>query len=46
MPVHGLWVHPDYRKQGIATRLKRLGEEWAEKMGALSWIARDANLVF
>ena len=28
--VHGLWIHSDYRKRGIAKELKRLGEEWAK----------------
>ena len=31
--VHGLWVHPDYRRNGIAKKLKELGEIWAVKMG-------------
>jgi ribosomal protein S18 acetylase RimI-like enzyme len=31
--IHGLWVHPDYRKRGIAKDLKARGEAWAKKMG-------------
>ncbi len=29
--IHGLWVHPDFRKRGIARRLKEMGEDWARK---------------
>ena len=28
-----LWVDPDYRRQGIATELKKRGERWAIKAG-------------
>jgi ribosomal protein S18 acetylase RimI-like enzyme len=31
--IHGLFVHPEYRGIGIATRLKAMGEEWARAMG-------------
>ncbi|MEZ4651026.1 MAG: GNAT family N-acetyltransferase [Candidatus Eisenbacteria bacterium] len=32
--IAGLWVHPDYRRRGIAGRLKELGEAWAHEVGA------------
>lgn len=28
-----LWVDPDYRRQGIATELKKRGENWARNAG-------------
>ena len=31
--IHGLWVHPDNRKLGIAKKLKDAGEAWAKKLG-------------
>ncbi len=31
--ITSLWVHNDFRRQGIATRLKQLGEEWALGQG-------------
>jgi len=32
--IAGLWVHPDYRGQGIARTLKSQGEAWARSVGA------------
>lgn len=32
--VAGLWVHEAYRRQGVATRLKAMGESWARSIGA------------
>ena len=32
--IAGLWVHPDYRRLGIARRLKSDGEDWARSVGA------------
>lgn len=32
--VGGLWVAERYRRQGIATRLKVMGEAWARSIGA------------
>jgi ribosomal protein S18 acetylase RimI-like enzyme len=32
--VRALWVHPDHRGRGVATRLKELAETWARVMGA------------
>jgi GNAT superfamily N-acetyltransferase len=32
--IAGLWVHPAYRRRGIARALKRMGEEWARSVGA------------
>ena len=32
--VRALWVHPDHRGHGVATRLKELAEAWARAMGA------------
>lgn len=32
--IAGLWVHPDYRRIGIARRLKADGEAWARGVGA------------
>ena len=32
--IAGLWVHPDYRRIGIARRLKIDGEAWARSVGA------------
>ena len=29
--VHTIWVHPDFRKQGIAKTLKDRGEKWAKE---------------
>jgi ribosomal-protein-serine acetyltransferase len=29
--VHGLWVQADYRKRGVAQKLKELGEAWARQ---------------
>jgi ribosomal protein S18 acetylase RimI-like enzyme len=31
--IHGLWVQAEFRKLGIARRLKTMGEEWARAMG-------------
>ena len=31
--IHGIWVHPTHRKQGLAKRLKLDVEEWAKKTG-------------
>lgn len=31
--IHGLWVHPEYRKKGIAKSLKEMGETWAISKG-------------
>lgn len=31
--IHGLWVHNNYRNQGLGKELKFLGEAWARKMG-------------
>ena len=33
--VHGLWVDPKFRGQGIASTLKHRGEEWARSMDCL-----------
>jgi GNAT superfamily N-acetyltransferase len=32
--IAGLWVHPDYRRIGIARKLKADGEAWARRRGA------------
>lgn len=32
--VNSTWVHPDYRKRGIGSRLKDEGERWARERGA------------
>jgi ribosomal protein S18 acetylase RimI-like enzyme len=32
--VRALWVHPDHRGRGVATRLKELAETWARAKGA------------
>ena len=32
--VSGLWVAPQHRRQGIARRLKAMGEAWARSIGA------------
>ena len=32
--VGGLWVHERCRRQGIARRLKEMGESWARSIGA------------
>jgi GNAT superfamily N-acetyltransferase len=32
--IGGLWVHERCRRQGIARRLKALGESWARSIGA------------
>jgi GNAT superfamily N-acetyltransferase len=39
--VHGLWVHAEHRKTGIARRLKELGEAWARSKGC---ILMDSNV--
>ena len=31
--IHGLWVHPEFRGKGIASKLKRMGELWAKNLG-------------
>ena len=31
--VLSLWVHPDYRKKGVATRLKTQAESWMRSKG-------------
>ena len=31
--IHGLWVDPGYRKQGIAKTLKTMGEAWGKERG-------------
>jgi GNAT superfamily N-acetyltransferase len=33
--IAGLWVHPSYRRQGIAGVLKENGEAWARSIGAV-----------
>lgn len=35
--IISLWVHPDFRKQGIAKELKNRAEYWA-KQGGMLWI--------
>jgi len=32
--VRALWVHPDHRGRGVATKLKELAETWARAMGS------------
>jgi GNAT superfamily N-acetyltransferase len=32
--IDSLWVHDDYRKNGIGSELKKRGEEWAKAQGA------------
>jgi len=32
--IAGLWVDVAYRRQGVATRLKAMGESWARSIGA------------
>ena len=32
--IDSLWVHDDYRKNGIGSELKKRGEEWAKSQGA------------
>lgn len=32
--VSGLWVAPAFRRQGVARRLKAMGEAWARSIGA------------
>jgi ribosomal-protein-alanine N-acetyltransferase len=32
--IHSLWVDEKYRRQGIASQLKKLGEEWFRARGA------------
>ncbi|WP_339899552.1 GNAT family N-acetyltransferase [uncultured Gilvimarinus sp.] len=32
--VASLWVHPNYRRQGVATQLKELAETWLRDHGA------------
>lgn len=32
--VAGLWVTERFRRQGVATELKRMGESWARSIGA------------
>jgi 2,3-bisphosphoglycerate-dependent phosphoglycerate mutase len=32
--IKSLWVHDDWQRQGIASELKRRGEEWARSKGA------------
>jgi ribosomal protein S18 acetylase RimI-like enzyme len=32
--IHGLWVHPEHRKMGLAKKLKLDAEDWAKKMGS------------
>jgi GNAT superfamily N-acetyltransferase len=32
--VSGLWVSPSHRRQGVARRLKAMGEAWARSIGA------------
>lgn len=36
--IHSLWVADEYREQGIGKELKRLGEQWAKKNGAVMMI--------
>lgn len=36
--IHSLWVSGDHREQGIGKELKRLGEQWAKKNGAVMMI--------
>lgn len=31
--VVGLWVHPEHRKQGVASKLKKRGEDWCLAQG-------------
>lgn len=39
--IHGLWVHAAYQKQGVARRLKQMGEDWARAQGCT---LMDANV--
>lgn len=39
--VRALWVHPDQRGRGVATRLKELAETWARTQGSAFM---DANV--
>lgn len=32
--IYSLWVHDDYRKNGIGSELKKRGEDWAKSQGA------------
>lgn len=32
--IDSLWVHDDYRKNGVGSELKKRGEEWAKNQGA------------
>jgi GNAT superfamily N-acetyltransferase len=32
--VRALWVHPDHRGRGVATKLKEFAEAWARAMGS------------
>lgn len=44
--VQTLWVHHDFRKQGIATLLKERGEKWAQdqKLEYISTFVHGKNL--
>jgi aminoglycoside 6'-N-acetyltransferase I len=42
--VEDLWVEPDYRHQGVATRLLAAVEAWALEQG-LTWLGSDAELM-
>ncbi|MEQ5989516.1 GNAT family N-acetyltransferase [Staphylococcus saccharolyticus] len=41
--IEVLYVVPKYRKQGIATQLKRYLEIWAKDVGAIEAIVRNNN---
>ena len=41
--VEGLYVMPEYRKQGIATALLRMGEDWSRENGCTEY-ASDTEL--
>lgn len=33
--IISLWVHPDYRKRGLAAQLKSRAEKWAKQVGMI-----------
>ncbi|MGZ3772698.1 MAG: GNAT family N-acetyltransferase [Bdellovibrio sp.] len=42
--IYTLWVDPEYRKQGIATEIKKRGEAWAKQSGLdhlYTWVHVD-----